>query len=514
MGIKYKKNPSVQWDRKEETDVFKQDDRMLEIILIQIQSAKRSISAYQNMQERTFIRNKHKELLLAAIDTDIGAGASFDGDEAARIFDLVWDANSSDMGHHYHDNTVKIPLSLLSDEQIENLPKGSFSKEEWESLTDEQREEIEQSTATEKGMVADLADILKGMYSDMEEASERADAEDYIQAEINHLSDRELFDKANRLWKGDMDLMDLMSGFPGIDESDFREQVVEQLRETVNWEQNIEEWEDYEEDFGIYPIPRVLVIPRYFTDLALEAEPHELSQAFKMAAKMYPVNEGLEDDITKGYLSKLSGARESFYDRLDPSHAVYFKPDQDRIEQEIEEPLLAIARADESQFEPEGEEESEEERTLYTFLDGAYVVRLTPEELPKMGDELGFCLGDAEHGYGQKLKKGESAFYAIKTPSGRPKIVIEIALAKINSEPFEVKQIYGKGNRIPGWDLGKIGQGKVKWMEVQKVGKVLELLGFDPTNEEASEYLGSAHRAMHAMDPNMALTQNPKRRRR
>jgi hypothetical protein len=129
---------------------------------------------------------------------------------------------------------------------------------------------------------------------------------------------------------------------------------------------------------------------------------------------------------------------------------------------------------------------------------------LIPEDLPKEGEELGFCLGDASHGYGNQLKSGRSTFYSLRTPGGRPKLTIEI---NSTGEPWRVTSIHGKGNRLPGWG-GQIGEGKVKWMEVQKVGKVLELLSIDPAGEGAGGWLGEAHKAMGKLGIT-ALTQNP-----
>ena len=112
---------------------------------------------------------------------------------------------------------------------------------------------------------------------------------------------------------------------------------------------------------------------------------------------------------------------------------------------------------------------SYEQRKAYTFEDGAYWVELTTEELPDEGQQLGHCIGDLEHGYPQSIAEGSHRVYSLRTPSGRSKLTIAIG-------PMgHVKDMRGKGNRLAGWG-GSVGEGKVKWMEVQKVGKLLEIL--------------------------------------
>ena len=139
--------------------------------------------------------------------------------------------------------------------------------------------------------------------------------------------------------------------------------------------------------------------------------------------------------------------------------------------------------------EPEEEEEEEDdedvgppaERVLHVFPDGAYIQELLPSEIPPEGRAMRHCLGGKEYGPGyiRAVRRKEIKIISIRTAAGRPKMTMEVAIDE-DGKPVRVKQISGKSNRLPGWDLHKVGVGKVKEDEVDKAIKAVEVLGLDP----------------------------------
>ena len=137
--------------------------------------------------------------------------------------------------------------------------------------------------------------------------------------------------------------------------------------------------------------------------------------------------------------------------------------------------------------EPEEEEGDDEdvgppaERVLHVFPDGAYIQELLPSEIPPEGRALRHCLGGKEYGprYIQAVRDKEIKIISIRTVAGRPKMTMEVAIDE-DGKSLRVKQVKGKANRLPGWDLHKVGVGKVKEDEVDKAIKAVKVLGLDP----------------------------------
>jgi hypothetical protein len=488
--------------------------------------AKKEISHWMSPQQR---EAKRKELRKEMIDgflyntfNKAKLTTKEDRLRAGPVFDALWDANSTDMGHYGEMDKIKVPLELLSREQILDMPKTSFTKKEWDSLSAADRRIIEVSPITSKMQFHNLVETITGAYSESEDDSEKFDTDEMLEDFIKHNASfvaapptgnryQGVRSLANQTDEGRVALNYLYdyASSRNIDAGEVTEKTAYALEDSDNWSVEIEE-DDYTEGFGIVPIPREIRLSRFDIQYLLDVPQDELDAAFEKANRDYPVNEGFEDTLTAEAISRMSTADDAGVSfEVEPSHVAIFTPDWETIIEKVREELDEITSEDENQFYSDDEPEPEEDRILYTWKDGSYVVRMIPEDLVPTGEQLSQCLRDPEYGYGYKIKNNTHALYSIKTKAGRPRITIEVELDS-DGNPISVEQIYGKGNRFVGWGKGTPGEGKVKYMEVQQVGKVLELLGFDDFNDaDIRKYLGMAHDTMREMDPEMPFTRNP-----
>ena len=495
---RYKKNPAFTFKRgrKSEENVF-QDDKRLQVVIDVLLETKARLDGIGSGATRENLRQAKRKRVLEILSRREGSFQSTSNQyrlDGQRIFDQLWRANDFSKVSHFNRTQLLVPLACMTEGQILKTPKGNFSDKEWGELPNDITDKIDDSSHTSQGIVDDLEEELQEMYEDMDSASQ---GYDWVGEEIFHW-----------IGEGAAELAGYNTGqFYGreIDSSDVSNVLERVLSDSDYWTAEVEDW-NYEEDDHVKPIERQLIVSRYFVEYAREASAAQIREAIVNVNKRWPQNEGIEDHLTEGVLSGMSSTKENVWSHeLEPSHAVYWSV-EDSADEAIYEGLEQYAH-DESQYESDGEPEPEEDRILYRFKDGAYVVRMIPEDLKECGEELGQCIKDAEHGYGDKLKNRDIDLYSLRTASGRPKLTIEIRLDR-SGNPKAIGDILGKGNRSAGW-----GSKKVKWMEIQKVGKILELLGFDPAKERS---LSKAHSEMrgHELEEARKLTQNPRRLRR
>ena len=516
-----KRNPHTMRTRARlpERDVLSRDE-MLDVAMFWIYQAKGGISPLMGMSERKDKRTHYRNLFVEEYSKRYPEG---NVSAATDVFRVLWNANATSMGYREERDNILVPLELLSRDQIRDMPRTSFTPEEWKSLSATDRKYIESSKETTARKIVDLSELIQGMYSDANDRSENYDTDEMLTDFIRHNASFAAVPAEHRYQRsvskieriatetGGEDevkaLYDYAQSIGGDTPYTLTDKLVDALEDEDNWEVEVEEWNGIE-GFGIIEIPKSIEVDSYALEDLEAATQEELNEAFESANRAYPESEGFEDTLTKGVISKLPASGRSF--DVEPSYIAILKPDWETIEENIMEELAELAHESEGedQFYSVGEPEPEEDRILYTFKDGAYVLRMIPEDLRECGEELGQCIKDPEYNYSAKLNKGEIALYSIRTAEGRPKITIEIGLDD-DGNPVRVGDILGKGNRVVGWG-GTPGEGKVKWMETQKVGKVLELLGFDPEIRS----LKGAQEAMRKLDPEMKLTQNPRRRRR
>jgi uncharacterized protein YdaT len=121
----------------------------------------------------------------------------------------------------------------------------------------------------------------------------------------------------------------------------------------------------------------------------------------------------------------------------------------------------------------------EAQRVLHRFKDGFYALELEPSEMPNESDQMHHCIGRKDHEYMSLVRRGKAMAISLRRPSGKPLLTFFVSLAQ-DGTPKSVEQIKGKSNRLPGWDLGKVGEGAVKTDEVKKAETIIEILELDP----------------------------------
>lgn len=123
----------------------------------------------------------------------------------------------------------------------------------------------------------------------------------------------------------------------------------------------------------------------------------------------------------------------------------------------------------------------EQDHVVYTYADDTYVADLEPGQLAAEGAELGICVGQKRWGYFEDVKKGRTKMYSIRTPARRSKFCIEAAINADGTVEY-IRQIKGKGNRVPGFDDAEGRVGRFKSGEVEKVLEFVRFLGVNPRN--------------------------------
>jgi hypothetical protein len=205
-------------------------------------------------------------------------------------------------------------------------------------------------------------------------------------------------------------------------------------------------------------------------------------------AKFYKERQGLpfgrrgRGPIWEHGLFRAMGSHVGHYEAwIDPVAEICGRLDLTKVRPELEK-LVGAKDA------PEWFDEPPEDRIIYRFDDGFYVVRLVPSEMGVEGDLMRMCVGDPSQGYMRAVLNGDIWILSLRTPAGRPKLTFEVALE--DGQPHRIKQIKGKANRLPGWDLGKaprapvrrteLAKQKIKLDEVLKAIEVTEALELDP----------------------------------
>lgn len=182
---------------------------------------------------------------------------------------------------------------------------------------------------------------------------------------------------------------------------------------------------------------------------------------------------------------------------VSPGGAFFGKLDWDTVTKKVEEELTGQEVAP--------QRGPATDAAVYTFKDGSYVADLRPEQLAAEGRDLGICVGKPEHGYVRKVKNNEIKIYSLRTPAGRSKFCIEAEL-DYKGEIHRLRQVKGKGNRLPGFDVGGSGRTeRFKSGEVENVLTFVQSLGVDPNTVYD---LQPALRALQAPEAPMQV-QNP-----
>jgi hypothetical protein len=360
---------------------------------------------------------------------------------------------------------INVPLELLDDEEIGETPRMYFTEEEWAGLDDWMQTEIHINDEDSRRRISEMSHALINRLDWIAE-SYHDDDNDFFSEGIKYASKQPDF--LDTVPDEDNYIDDLMSTYASILGEDRVKRALLYYLDDADYYDREHEDSCYPSRAGYFQIG----IQRDFyisdsTDIESldDAFTDEIKAALDRAEEERPyVLE--ETGLTLEILLDIKAGSSDFQAELECTESWAYTPQWESIVESIQEELN-----DELPDEPlkSDDKRSYEKRKAYTFEDGAYWVELTTEELPTEGQRLGHCIGDLEHGYPQSVAEGSHRVYSLRTPSGRSKLTIAVG------PTGHVKDLRGKGNRIAGWG-GKVGEGKVKWMEVQKVGKLLEIL--------------------------------------
>jgi hypothetical protein len=400
-----------------------------------------------------------------------------------------------------------IPLDDLTEAQITALPREAFSQEEFDSIDGGVQEEIHTFDPKSRKRIEEMVSAVN-MRLHWIESDETDMAEEDFGDALHNTDGQKILEGVP---DHDDVIDELYQTYGGVIPKDrIQEALLEHLTDADYYDQETED----ANASGAYPfkinIEREFFITVDDIDGLEGAYPDEIGAAIsKLEEGEYSYVMG-EAGIDAKMLIKLKGEKYGeLRISLDPSYALVFTPKWEQIKTWVDE-MLSEEMPDEAL--PTNDKRSLSERKIYTFEDGAYWVELTTEDLPEESETLGHCVGQFEHGYPQAVQREEMKIFSLRTPGGRSKLTAAFNLDS-EGDVESVDEISGKGNRRPGWAAGKTGDGKVKWMEVQKVGKLLELMGFSEDGMRDLPALRTAHDAMHALYEEtgkvVPLTQNP-----
>lgn len=372
-------------------------------------------------------------------------------------------------------SAIFVPMDELSEEELKELPRDNYSDEEWEELDEDIQEYIYKHDPESKQRRKQLKRFLEDAVQHIVELDEDMAMSD-AEGEIDYyLSDPDqLLENAKHT--GDYD--SIREEFEGFDEGEFQEHLRESLSDWNNYSFEVDHWSNYHRPSG------ALFCAQVFTNIYIEFTRPDLSETgIHLDEVRYVVKEELEssdyedfyeyniDDIYEAIYSKYG----TFDHHMDPVGMVCATLDTEKVIEQLKEDLGEV------EVEPAWFEAPPEERVVYRFDDGFFVQRLTPEELPKEGSSMRMCVGRPGMGYADAVRRRSIEILSLRTPAGRPKFTFEIKLDE-RGKPVDVKQIKGKANRLPGWDLGKEGRGQMKEAEVEKIIEFLDFYGMDPND--------------------------------
>lgn len=358
-------------------------------------------------------------------------------------------------------------LDMMSGEEIRALPRSAFSQAEWDSLDEETRSYIDPEdarTSREKRIDEFVAHFVQ-YHEQLIEGEASADLFDgdfdyYFSEYANKIIERA------RDAGFDSEVDEIESRF---EEAGFSpEQIEEALKEALQDNNNY----DYDYDANEYGramfkahSSESFYVDRDTLDEWMEGlSEDEIEEAVKQINKktdLYIKPSDLE--------GKYEFSVEEYVDRYADAN-----PDWEKVEAAVSEILGEQEPIEELEQGPEADQ------VLMNFPDGSYVRTLRASELPAEGKAMGICVGRAEYGYAKAVKANRTMILSLRRPSGKPLLTFEVSLEPKQGRPLEVVQIKGKANRLPGWDLGRVGQGEVKADEVKKAVEVVELLALDP----------------------------------
>jgi hypothetical protein len=371
------------------------------------------------------------------------------------------------------DTAVVVPLSEMTEDEILKTPRANFMPSEWDSLDEDVQEAIHENDPESAARIEKMVGEFVKRHNWLD-GSDMAHLRDSFESDFDQMFSEYSDELVERARAKNYDVDEFIDEWKGQGYSE--EQCESALKEALQDNNNY----DYDYNTDEYH-------SAFFKAQASESFYIDRSDLDEILEGMYPdeIEVALKEINKKTYLSlkpnDLAGAYEldiydyaTFYADADPNWEKVIKAAQDTLENDVKRGAEDVEEAIDTR--------SFEDRIVHRFKDGSYVLDLQPGELAAEGKAMGMCVGREDMGYTKALRRGEIKILSLRTQAGRPKFTFEVEVE--DGKPTRVVQIKGKANRLPGWDLGKAGQGKAKIDEIEKCIEVVKVLDLDPKDVE------------------------------
>lgn len=342
-------------------------------------------------------------------------------------------------------------LDELSREEIESLPRAAFSEDEWDQLDDDVQETIYKNDEESKARIQNLVDQFVSRHKWLEDPGESY-VRERLESDLDYYFGEMSLDYIERHGsRSDQetvkDLFDELKA-QHFTTDQITQAFDEALQDTSNW--------DITYGTGEYDRGTIRMID---TDSFFYVDGSDLDEWLE---GMFPdevdlaiaeINNKTYLNIDADDLNRFYGGRGGQQHRREFESSEYVTyygtgdPDWNKIEEAVRESLGGE--------EPEDEEESYEDRIVYRYKDGWFVVDLLASELRAEGRGRVLCMGDPSMGYIQAVEEGRNKIFSIRMPDNK-RIWSVLGIVEDGKLRY-IRQIRTDRNRIPGTgDLDRV----------------------------------------------------------
>ncbi len=411
-----------------------------------------------------------------------------------------------------------------------SLEEAKSNPRIWEEvLDDEQREALVENDPDAQKRIEEVVEYFVDAYESAMEPDEDYILQsfkdnDYLSQWLNEKAD-ELVDYAREHGHGDeIDSIVAEHAEAGYTEEQVERAIDEAMRETdvydasVGDEYNRAFFKDMVSHGSLYvDVEGVYKTTSQMSEIELKLAIDQINSA---TDDVYQSRWGSDRGMTPATLQK----KNHYFERDFEAYAyVDCEPNWSQISAAVEKILEDV--------EPEGDEVADdstsgaerpkepplEDRIVYKWKDGFFVLELTPKEMvaegapylcpehgpfyppgelfaskktwpcprcsvesPYSDESLHMCIGSTSQPFLRAVRKGTGKAWSLRTPSGKKKIAIFADLGR-DGNIRRIDQARGFGNRFPGFEASKRGgsglEGKFKMDEVAKVAEFISSLG-------------------------------------
>jgi hypothetical protein len=367
------------------------------------------------------------------------------------------------------------PLEEMTEEELLKLPRSAFSDDEWEELDENLQAAIHAADRKRRGRVR-RADIPDDEWDELdEEVQEQIRADDPESQERIEKMVAEFVKRHE--WTQEPDTNYLQDSFEGDFDYYFGEmendaagyierghgrrykELLDDLRhkfaEDYSFEQidaafneamqDRDNWTfDYNADSYSGAFFKATAYESFYIDQ------HDLKEIIE---GMYPdeiedalveINHKTDLNLDLNEIEKAAnryGIEISEY----AQHYADADPDWDKLEEAV------AAALEDVEGEGKAAEAIDEDRIIYRFKDGGYVVDLLASELPAEGRGRGLCVGSKQFGFIQAVESGKNKIFSMRDADGTRLFTMQ-AILKPDGSFDRINQIKADNNELPGAD--------------------------------------------------------------